>query len=304
MKIPVLILTGPTAVGKTDLSISLAKKINAEIISADSMQIYKKMDIGSAKIKEDEKEGVAHYLIDIVDPDDDFSVSEFRKMALEKIEDIHSRNKKIIITGGTGLYLNSIIYEMDFANVNQNPKLRKSLQKEYEKYGATHMYERLKSLQPDVASEIHPNNVKRVIRALEIAEMGGHKSSFKSDLKKNEKIDADIVVLNREREILYDRINKRVDIMIEEGLVEEVKTLLKSYSRNLVSMQGIGYKEIAEFLYSEIPFNDAVEKIKMGTRRYAKRQITWFKRYNPALWIDMDKNNTESALKIILDYIK
>lgn len=303
MKIPVLILTGPTAVGKTDLSIQLAKKLNAEIISADSMQVYKKMDIGSAKITVEEMDGVPHHLIDVVYPDSDFSVSEFKRLSMDAIKDIHSRGKSIIVTGGTGLYLNSLIYDMDFAEVKQNFELRDELNKEYEEHGADHMYQKLLNMQPEVAKNIHPNNVKRVIRALEIALMGGQKGNFSTDLKPSNDIDSKIIVLNRDRDVLYNRINMRVDIMIENGLISEVESLLKDYSRDLTSMQGIGYKEVAEYIYGEVSLDEAVEKIKMGKRRYAKRQITWFKRYKDSLWIDLDNCDTESAIEKIITYI-
>lgn len=289
-KIPVLILTGPTAVGKTDLSIKLAKKLNAEIISSDSMQIYKYMDIGSAKITKEEMDGVVHHVIDFVDPSKEYSVSEFKDCAERAIEDIHSRGKLPLITGGTGLYLNSIIYDMGFANVNSDSKIRKELEELYNKYGKEYMHNMLRSMSEKAADKIHPNNVIRVIRAIEICKLGGHIGDFSTDLKLNDKFDCKIVVLNRDRQVLYERINMRVDIMMEKGLIKEVEKLYEmGYGKELTSMKGIGYKEVIDYLDGKSTLEQAIDKIKQGTRRYAKRQITWFKRYENATWIDLDK---------------
>lgn len=298
-KIPLVILTGPTAVGKTNLSIQLAKKMNMEIISADSMQIYKYMDVGSAKVTEDEMEGVKHYLIDEVTPDYSFSVSEFQERANDYINKIVEKNKLPLVTGGTGLYLNSLIYNMDFAKSDADNELREMLRVELEENGIDYMYEKLKSLDEEAANRIHKNNTKRVIRAIEVCMSGKKMSDFSNDLKLNEKYEPIIIVLNRDREHLYRRINKRVDIMISQGLEDEVKNLLNmGYSSDIVSMQGIGYKEIIKYLNDEYTYEEAIEIIKRDSRRYAKRQLTWFRRYENAKWFDLDNYNDE---KILLD---
>lgn len=305
-KIPLIILTGPTAVGKTDLSIKLAKDINAEIISADSMQIYKYMDIGSAKVTEEEMQGVKHYLIDEVKPDYPFSVSEFQQRAKKYIYEINQKGKSVLVTGGTGLYLNSLIYNMDFAKSDANNELRDELQNQLAEKGIDYMHDRLKSLDEEAANRIHKNNTKRVIRALEVCLSGKKMNDFSSDLKFNEEYEPIIIVLNRNREHLYERINMRVDIMLENGLVEEVKKLLSmGFKKDMISMQGIGYKEILKYLDGEYTYEEAIEIIKRDSRRYAKRQITWFKRYEIAKWFDLDKYESIDTLKneIIL-YIK
>ena len=300
-KIPLIILTGPTAVGKTNLSIQLAKKMNMDIISADSMQIYKHMDVGSAKVTKDEMDGVKHYLIDEVTPDYSFSVSEFQKRANEYISEILENGKLPLVNGGTGLYLNSLIYNMDFAKSNADNELRERLRIELEEKGIDYMYEKLKSLDGEAACRIHKNNTKRVIRAIEVCMSGKKMSDFSNDLKLNEKCEPIIIVLNRDRQNLYKRINKRVDIMISQGLEQEVKNLLKmGYSKDLVSMQGIGYKEIIKYLDDEYTYEEAIEIIKRDSRRYAKRQLTWFRRYANAKWFDLDIYNDE---KILLDDI-
>lgn len=298
-KIPLIILTGPTAVGKTNLSIQLAKKMNMDIISADSMQIYKYMDIGSAKVTEDEMDGVKHYLIDEVTPDYSFSVSEFQQRANDYINKIVKSDKLPLVTGGTGLYLNSIIYNMDFAKSDADNKLRDQLGLELEENGIDYMHEKLRKLDEDAAARIHKNNTKRVIRAIEVCMSGKKMSDFSNDLKLNEKYNPIIIVLNRDREHLYKRIDKRVDIMINQGLENEVKHLLDmGYTKDLVSMQGIGYKEIIKYLDGEYTYDEAIEIIKRDSRRYAKRQLTWFRRYENAKWFDLDNYSDE---KILLD---
>lgn len=305
-RIPILILTGPTAVGKTDLSIELAKKLNGEIISADSMQIYKYMDIGSAKVTKDEMQGIVHHLIDFLEPDEEFSVSEFKKMAEACIDDIHSRGKLPIIIGGTGLYLNSLLYDMEFANVNSDPKIRKELEDLHREHGNEYMHELLRSLSVEAADRIHPNNVVRVIRAIEICKLGGQISDFSTDLRENTKYLPTIIVLNRDRKVLYDRINLRVDIMMKKGLLEEVENLYKmGFTKNLTSMKAIGYKEVIDYFDGSVSLEQAIDQIKQGSRRYAKRQITWFKRYDKALWIDLDKiTKLDDQINIIEKEIK
>ena len=305
-KIPLIILTGPTAVGKTALSIELAKDLNAEIISADSMQIYEYMDVGSAKVTKEEMDGVIHHLIDEVKPDYAFSVSEFQKRATKYIKDIDDRGKKVLVTGGTGLYLNSLIYDMDFAKSNSNSKLREELELELKENGIDYMHEKLRALDEDAANRIHKNNTKRVIRALEVCLDGKKMQDFSTELKYNENYQPIIIVLNRDREVLYERINKRVDLMMENNLIDEVKHLLDiGYDKNLISMQGIGYKEIVKYLEGEYSLDEAIEIIKRDSRRYAKRQITWFKRYKESKWFDLDKyDNSEILKEDILNYIE
>ncbi|UEL47524.1 tRNA (adenosine(37)-N6)-dimethylallyltransferase MiaA [Terrisporobacter hibernicus] len=305
-KIPLIILTGPTAVGKTALSIELAKDLNAEIISADSMQIYEYMDIGSAKVTKEEMDGVTHHMIDEVKPDFPFSVSEFQDRANKYIKEVANKGKNVLITGGTGLYLNSLIYNMDFAKSNSNSKIREELEKELKDKGIDYMHDKLKSLDSEAACRIHKNNTKRVIRALEVCLDGKKMQDFSNDLRYNEQYLPIIIVLNRDREILYNRINKRVDIMMESGLIEEVKKLLSmGYDKNLISMQGIGYKEIIKYLEGEYTLDEAVEIIKRDSRRYAKRQITWFKRYKDSEWFDLEKyDNMELLKEDIMNFIE
>lgn len=305
-KIPILILTGPTAVGKTDLSVKLAEILNAEIISADATQIYKKMDIGSAKITHREMKDIPHHLIDILNPDDEFSVSEYGDLAKKCIEDIYNRGKFPIITGGTGLYLNSILYKMNFGNSNSDEKLRLELNELLNNKGIDYMHNLLKSYSEEVANKIHKNNTKRVIRAIEIFKLGGELGDFSKDLELNEKYDAKIVVLNRNRKLLYDRINYRVDLMFENGLIEEVKSLVdEGYSKDLVSMKAIGYKEIIDYLNGITTLEESKSIIKQNSRRYAKRQITWFKRYKDAFWIDLDNTkNIDEQIDIIMNLLK
>ncbi|HAU5187635.1 TPA: tRNA (adenosine(37)-N6)-dimethylallyltransferase MiaA [Clostridioides difficile] len=305
-KIPLIILTGPTAVGKTDLSIKLAKDMNAEIISADSMQIYEYMDIGSAKVTEAEMQGVKHYLIDEVKPDYPFSVSEFQQRAKKYIYEINEKGKCVLVTGGTGLYLNSLIYNMDFAQSDANNELREELQNQLAEKGIDYMHNRLKELDEESANRIHKNNTKRVIRALEVCLSGKKMNDFSNDLKFNEEYQPIIIVLNRDREHLYQRINMRVDIMLKNGLVEEVKKLLSmGFKKDMISMQGIGYKEILKYLDGEYTYEEAIEIIKRDSRRYAKRQITWFKRYKTAKWFDLEQyENTDELKNEIILYIK
>ena len=306
MTTPLIILTGPTAVGKTDLSIQLAKAVDAEIVSADSMQIYKYMDIGSAKVTEEEMQGVKHYLVDEIEPDMPFSVSEYKRMAEEYIDEISSIGKNVIVTGGTGLYLNSLIYDMDFGKSDANQELREELNKELEENGPAYMYEKLVSLDKEAAERIHPNNTKRVIRAIEVAMSGEKMNDFSKDLRYNKKYRPIIIVLNRDRQALYDRINLRVDIMLKNGLIEEVKGLLeKGYTKDMISMQGIGYKEIIKYFDGEYTLDEAIEIIKRDSRRYAKRQLTWFRRYEDAKWFEIDKFDSAEELKnAVVSYVK
>ncbi|MGL5346128.1 MAG: tRNA (adenosine(37)-N6)-dimethylallyltransferase MiaA [Peptostreptococcaceae bacterium] len=304
-KTPLIILTGPTAVGKTDLSIKLSKELNAEIISADSMQIYKYMDVGSAKVTKEEMDGIKHYLIDEVTPDYPFSVSEFQERANKYIEEIREKGKNVLVTGGTGLYLNSLIYNMDFAKSDADNELREKLRIELEENGIDYMHNKLRELDIEASERIHKNNTKRVIRAIEVALSGEKMNDFSNDLKINEKYEPIIIVLNREREHLYKRIDKRVDIMMDNGLIKEVENLLEmGYSKDLISMQGIGYKEIIKYFDGEYDLDEAIEIIKRDSRRYAKRQLTWFRRYKDAKWFNLDEyKDNENLKKDIVSYI-
>ncbi|KXZ39845.1 tRNA dimethylallyltransferase [Alkalithermobacter thermoalcaliphilus JW-YL-7 = DSM 7308] len=307
MSIPLVIICGPTAVGKTDISIDIAKRLNTSIISADSMQIYKYMNIGTAKISYEEMKGIKHYLIDEVDPKTPFSVAEFQKLAKEYILKIYNQEKIPLIVGGTGLYINSIIYDMDFSKSDSDDSIRKQLEQEALEYGPEFIHNKLKDIDSSVAERIHPNNVKRVIRALEIyIKTGEQIGNFKKDIKLNSEYHPIIIILNRHRQNLYDRINKRVDLMIENGLIDEVKNLLSlGYHENMTSMQGIGYKEIIKYLKGEYSLEEAIYIIKRDSRRYAKRQLTWFKRYSNAKWFNIDDfSNRNDLIYNILQYVE
>lgn len=297
-KIPIIILTGPTAVGKTELSINLAKKLNAEIISADSMQIYKHMDVGTAKIMPNEMDGIKHYLIDEIDPSEKFSVSDFKQRAEQYIEEINSKGKIPIITGGTGLYINSILYNMDFAKSDADEGIRNELEEELKLKGLEYMHSKLRDMDSESADRIHKNNTKRVIRAIEVCMQGKKMGDFSRELKLNEKYEPIIVILNRDREELYERINLRVDIMIDKGLEQEVKNLLNDgYKKDSQALQAIGYKEIIDMFEGKLTKKEAISIIKRNSRRYAKRQITWFKRYKTAKWFDINDYNCKEELK-------
>ncbi|ADD02418.1 MULTISPECIES: tRNA (adenosine(37)-N6)-dimethylallyltransferase MiaA [Thermoanaerobacter] len=309
MAIQIVLIVGPTASGKSKLSVDLAKEFNGEIISADSMQIYKYMNVGTAKITKEEMQGIPHYLIDIVDPNKEFSVAEYEKRAKEIIKDIHKRGKLPIIVGGTGLYINSIIYIMHFSDFKGSKKFREKMKELANTYGNQYLYERLKSVDPEAAKKIHPNDIRRTIRALEVYEFTGKPISYyqkMSGMRLNPEYQPIMIGLNfRNRQILYDRINQRVDEMIKNNLVEEVVNLLKiGYNKDSTALQALGYKEIVEYLKGEISLEEAVEKIKKGTRRYAKRQITWFKGYEFIKWFFVDDyKNYEELKKNIIKYL-
>ncbi|MBR1507406.1 MAG: tRNA (adenosine(37)-N6)-dimethylallyltransferase MiaA [Eubacterium sp.] len=307
-RIPLVILTGPTAVGKTALSIDLAKKLNAEIISADSMQVYKYMDIGTAKITPEEMNGVKHHLIDCFEPTYSFNVAEFKHLATELIRDIHSHGKMPMIVGGTGFYIQSVLYDVDFAEEEEDG-YRDSLQKIAEEDGGTDkLYEMLLKVDPASTGIIHKNNVKRVIRALDFYNKNGYPISEHNEHErsKTSPYDFHYFVLNEEdRSILYDRIDRRVDIMFEQGLVEEVKSLLQmGLNGTHISMQGIGYKEFLPYVSEDNTFSDEdIEKIKydikLNTRHFAKRQLTWFRRERDVIWVDRKKSDEiYSVLKL------
>ena len=296
MKKPLIVLTGPTAVGKTSLSIALAKAVNGEIISADSMQVYQKMDIGSAKIRPEEMDGVKHYLVDVLDPKEDFHIVKFQQMAKTAMEKIYAKGKIPILVGGTGFYIQAVTKDIDFTQARQEDSYRKDLELLAEEKGSEYLHEMLKKVDPKSAEAIHAHNVKRVIRALEFYHQNGTPiSSHNEEQKQNESPYAlAYFVLNMPRELLYQRIDLRVDQMLEEGLLEEVKALQKEgCHRGMVSMQGLGYKEILAYLEGEYPLEEAVRILKRDTPHFAKRQLTWFRRESEVVWVNKDSFNYE-----------
>ncbi len=318
-----IILTGPTAVGKTAASIGLAKAVGGEIISADSMQVYRHMDIGTAKITTDEMQGVNHYLIDEFEPDEDFNIVKFQKRAKQAIDEIISRGHIPIIAGGTGFYIQSVVYDIDFNSANTHDEVpasdshdmeedvsyRKSLQNMAEEGRQDELHSMLAAVDEVSAKNIHPNNVKRVIRALEYYHQTGEPISKHNEEQKENKSPYEFVyfVLNDDRDILYERINRRVDKMIEDGLVDEVRQLKEmGYDRSYVSMQGIGYKEILDYLDGKITLDEAVYIIKRDTRHFAKRQITWFKREKEVVWVNIQEfdRKPEKIQEFMLDVLK
>lgn len=288
-EIPLIILTGPTAVGKSKLSVELAKQIGGEIISADSMQVYRGMDIGSAKISQKEMDGVPHFLIDEFDPADEFHVKIFQERAKQYIQEIHKRGHVPILAGGTGFYIQAVLYDIDFTESGTMDAYREELQKIADEKGAGYLHEQLKAIDPESAETIHANNVKRVIRALEFYHQTGKKISEHNETEKGKESPYRFAyfVLNDERDRLYHNIDLRVDLMLKDGLLEEVKRLQESgCKREWVSMQGLGYKEIIDHLAGEITLDEAVRIIKRDTRHFAKRQLTWFRRERDVLWIN------------------
>ena len=284
-----IILAGPTASGKTSVSINLAKRLGGEIISADSMQVYKYMDVGTAKISVEEMQGVKHHLIDVLDPKEDFNIVKFQNMVKCSIEEIVKNGHIPILVGGTGFYIQSVIYDIDFNNEDDNSSVRKKLEEEYDAFGADFMHEKLKKIDIVSAQTIHKNNKKRVIRAIEYFLINNEPISSHNEVQREKKSPYDyrFFVLNPPRDILYERINKRVDIMLENGLVDEVKKLREmGLSKANISMQGIGYKEIIEYLDGEVSLETAIENIKQNTRHMAKRQVTWFKREKDVIYVD------------------
>lgn len=303
-----IILTGPTAVGKTDLSIKLAKLVNGEIISADSIQVYKHLDIGSAKITPEEMDGVKHHLIDVLDPRQGFNIATFKEMADNAINDIYSRGKLPIITGGTGFYIQSVLYDVNFTD-NQDDGYRSRLEDIANVEGSQYLHNMLREIDPVSAEAIHANNTKRVIRALEFYHQTGQLISEHNatEAAKESPYNFAYFVLNCERQLLYERIDKRVDIMINNGLVDEVRFLKDELGLNkdLLSMQGLGYKEILSFLNGDISLEEAIYILKRDTRHFAKRQLTWFKREKDVIWVDKDVLITEnSQLEFIIDELK
>ena len=290
MKPKVIVIVGPTASGKTGASIELAKRVNGEIVSADSMQIYKHMDIGTAKVTLEEADGIKHYMIDVVNPDENFNVAIYKKMAEESIREIIEKGKTPIIVGGTGLYVNTLVNGIELNEVEDDGQVRILLEKRLEDEGIDALFEELEKIDPEAASVIDKNNVRRVIRALEVYKITGKtKTELDKESIKEPPFDYAIYGILTEREKLYERINYRVALMIEQGLVNEVKTLREKYQFSKTALQGLGYKEVIDYLDGNCTHAEMVEKLKMETRRYAKRQITWFKRDERIKWIERDK---------------
>ena len=306
-KKPLIILTGPTAAGKTSLSIELAKSIGGEIISADSMQVYKKMDIGTAKIRPEEMQGVPHYLIDELDPSEEFNVVAFVEKSKEAMKKIYAAGHIPIIVGGTGFYIQALLYDIDFSQHEDKESYRKELEQLAKKKGKEYLYEILKKKDPEYATITHCNNVKKVIRALEYYKETGKKLSEHNEEQRQKESPYNFAyfVLYHDREELYDRINRRVDLMMEDGLLFEVESLIKEgYTKNLVSMQGLGYKEFFDYFDGRMTLEDTVDKIKKDTRHFAKRQLTWFRREKEVIWLnkkeyEQEKDLLDSVLNII-----
>ena len=304
MPLPLVIVAGPTAVGKSDFAIELAKRINGEVISADSMQVYKGMDIGSAKITPEEMQGIKHYLIDVLDPTEVFNVATFKELAQAAITEITAKGKIPIVAGGTGFYIQALLYDIDFSeSLGENQEYRNFLLKEYSEKGAEYLFERLKEVDPETAGIIHMNDEKRVVRALEFYHETGKPISVhnKEQYEKSSDYNFAYFVLNDVREKIYHKIDARVDIMVEKGLVDEVKALqAKGLNVKDVSMQGLGYKEILMYLNDEISLDEAVYRIKRDSRHFAKRQIIWFKREKEVIWLN--KYDFDDDMSRILDY--
>lgn len=297
-KRPLIILTGPTAIGKTALSLKLAKAVNGEIISADSMQVYQLMDIGTAKIMPEEMGGIPHHLIDVLEPTKDFNVVIFQKMAKNAMEEIYAKGKIPIITGGTGFYIQALLYDISFEETEVSA-YREELTAYYNKYGAHALHERLKEIDPVSYREIHENNIKRVIRALEFYHETGYPISKHNTEQKKKESPYQFVyfVLNDDRSLLYERIEKRIDRMIEQGLVDEVSKLLEyGCTKDMVSMQGLGYKEIIPYLDGECSLEEAVYILKRDTRHFAKRQLTWFRREKDVTWVEKSLYASEEEM--------
>ncbi|MBR5590398.1 MAG: tRNA (adenosine(37)-N6)-dimethylallyltransferase MiaA [Anaerotignum sp.] len=307
MKKPLIVIGGPTACGKTGFSIKLAKEIGGEIISADSMQVYRYMDIGTAKVTPEEADGVPHYLIDEFDPDEEYNVMLFQQKAKAYMEQIWAKGKVPILVGGTGFYINALLYDNDFTETENDTTYREECYKLAQEQGPEVLFERLKAVDPEYAEIMHANNVKRVTRALEYHYLTGQKfSEHNAEQKEKETpYDAAVIILNMDREKLYERIELRIDIMMEQGLLEEVKSLLdKGYTPDLVSMQGIGYKEFIPYFNGECSLEEAVIQLKTNTRRFAKRQLTWFRRQIDGLWVDLTTASGEDVMGNVMDYLK
>ena len=297
----VIVICGPTASGKTALSIELAKKINGQIVSCDSMQIYKDMDIGTAKPTYSEMQGIQHYLIDFVSPDERYSVANFKQDAKKAIKEILENGKNPIIVGGTGLYLDSLIYEIEYKDIQLDEEYRNRLEQIAKNDGLKVLYEKAKKIDPEAIKKISENDQKRIIRILEIYHATGkNKTQQEAESRKEPEYEYRVFALNWDRQKLYERINKRVDIMIEQGLIEEVKNIQKKYNKFPTAMQGLGYKELVDYLNGLYTKEQMIEKIKMETRRYAKRQLTWFRKNKQTIWLK-GEDNIQKNIDIIME---
>ncbi len=303
MKKPLVMIGGPTACGKTAFSIELAKKINGEIISADSMQVYRHMDIGTAKVRPDEMDGVPHFLIDEFDPDEEYNVMIFQKMAKAYMEEIWNKGKIPIVVGGTGFYINALLYDSEFTETESDTSYREMCYKLAEEEGAEVLFAKLLDIDPEYAKTTHANNVKRVTRALEYHHLTGEKFSEHNEEQKEKEspYNASVIVVHMERQKMYERIEVRIDLMVEDGLLPEVKNLLDmGYTPDLVSMQGIGYKEFMPYLRGETTLEESLTELKIATRRFAKRQLTWFNRQVEGKWVNVSELGMDLALKEVL----
>lgn len=287
----VILIVGPTGVGKTKLSLILANKLKSKIISADSMQIYRGMDIGTAKVSREIQDDIKHYLIDVVNPDEEYNVSNFQEDAIQIIDNLLLKGQTPIVVGGTGLYINSLVYKLEFGNEKPNEEYRNKLWRIYEEKGSEPLLDLLKSKDPDSLKTINKNNIKRIIRAIEYNHTTGLKYSDKNDNFREENTDYNfhIYCLEEERSKLYERINHRVDEMIDEGLLREVESLISKYDNNSISFKGIGYKEVIDYLDNKTDYDEMLRLLKRNSRRLAKRQYTWFRRDNRINWIDIEK---------------
>ena len=302
MKQKVIVICGPTASGKTSLSIELAKQINGEIVSADSMQIYKDMNIGTAKPTKEEMQGIEHYLLDFVSPEERYSVAQYKQDAKNAIKEILAKGKTPIVVGGTGLYVDSLIYEIEYNDIEIDEDYREKLEKIAEEDGLHKLYEMALNIDPTAMEKISKNDKKRIMRVLEIYHSTG-KTKTEQELESRKKpveYDYKVFAINWDRELLYQRINKRVDIMIEQGLIEEVKNILIKYKNFPTAMQGLGYKEVVEYINGMCTKEEMIEKVKMETRRYAKRQLTWFRKNKNTIWLD-GANDVQNNINIILE---
>lgn len=302
----IIVICGPTAVGKTKYAIETALHMDGEVVSCDSMQLYKYMDIGSAKPTAEERRRVKHYLVDEIEPTEAFSAARYQKLAKGAIEEIFAKEKTPVIAGGTGLYLSALLYDMDFSAPPGDTAFRDSLYKEAETYGPAWLHKKLEEADPEAAKRIHPNNIKKVVRAIEAASLGEKVKDFASDLKLTSDYSARLIGLARDRQQLYDRINQRVDLLMEQGLCDEVKGLMeRGLTESDISMKGIGYKEIIGYLEGRYDLAEAVDLVKKNTRHYAKRQLTWFKRYKDMQWFNISEyDSDESCLEEIFKWLE
>ena len=302
----VIVICGPTASGKTALSIELAKKIDGEIVSCDSMQIYKEMDIGTAKPTLEEMQGIKHYMIGIISPNERYSVADYKKDAKKAIREILNKGKVPIVVGGTGLYIDSLIYEIEYQDIEFDKEYREHLEKEVKEKGLEELYNVAKEIDPEAIEKISKNDKKRILRILEIYHATGENKTEQERKSRQKEVEYDykVYALNMDREKLYDRINKRVDKMIEEGLIQEVEKIYKKYNDFPTAMQGLGYKEVVKYLEKKITKEEMIEKIKQETRRYAKRQLTWFRKNKQTIWLDVGKNTIQNNIEIILEGLK